>query len=151
MCIILIRNMKSRCPVSFIICLFFLLSQCKALQPSKRDIPPQSVSDGRCLAINFCVWAHRGLVYGFLVDLLQIAIESFTPFPYSVFFIIYVSLWCFIDEIEDSCDDRSYIFYGILFFNKNRKKAKQYLHWKKEIGISSAAEYCDWLKTHGRS
>ena len=47
---------------------------------TKSRLPPQSVSDGRCLTINVCGRAHRGPASDIFVFLLQIAIEPFALF-----------------------------------------------------------------------
>ena len=52
---------------------------------TKLRLPPQSVSDCRCLTIKICGEDHRGHVCGFLMFWLQIACEPFTLFHHSVF------------------------------------------------------------------
>ena len=52
---------------------------------TKWRLPPQSLSDERCLTIYVGGWAHRGPVYSFLVLWLQIAFEPFALFHHIAF------------------------------------------------------------------
>ena len=58
---------------------------------------------------QFCSRAHRGPVCGFLVFWLQNAIELLLCIVTLVLFIVCVSLWYFIEELEYPYADRTYI------------------------------------------
>ena len=66
-------------------------------------------SNGWRLNINVCGRAHHGPVCEFLCSGFRASLGSFTLI-HQTSFIIYVSLWCFIDEVEDLNADRTYLY-----------------------------------------